>query len=197
MGRIDDQAKIRGFRVEPAEIESYLNQHPEVKASVVIVREDMPGDKRLVAYYVPAGNREQGTGNREQDAIQNSLREEQSSTKFKTQNSTPPLPTPHSPLPIRQYLSTKLPHYLVPSSFVQLKALPLTPNGKVDVRSLPVPSVESPQASYVAPLSETEVTLAAIFAEVLDAERVGLHDDFFELGGHSLLATQLVAQLLK
>ncbi|MEO1296206.1 MAG: phosphopantetheine-binding protein, partial [Cyanobacteria bacterium J06636_16] len=159
--RIDDQAKIRGFRVEPAEIESHLNQHPEVKASVVIVREDVPGDKRLVAYVVL-------------------------NSEFRIPNSE-----------FKKHLAEKLPHYLVPSAFVQLEALPLTPNGKVDVRSLPAPSIESPEANYVAPRSATEATLAEIFAQVLDAERVGVHDDFFELGGHSLLATQLVAQLLQ
>ncbi|MEL6383134.1 MAG: amino acid adenylation domain-containing protein [Cyanobacteria bacterium J06626_18] len=161
LGRIDDQAKIRGFRVEPAEIESHLNQHPEVKASVVIVREDVPGDKRLVAYVVL-------------------------NSEFRIPNSE-----------FKKHLAEKLPHYLVPSAFVQLEALPLTPNGKVDVRSLPAPSIESPEANYVAPRSATEATLAEIFAQVLDAERVGVHDDFFELGGHSLLATQLVAQLLQ
>ena len=97
----------------------------------------------------------------------------------------------------KKYLAEKLPHYLVPSAFVQLDSLPLTPNGKVDVRSLPAPLLESYRASYVAPRSATEVTLAEIFARVLDVERVGVHDDFFELGGHSLLATQLVAQLLQ
>ena len=161
LGRIDDQAKIRGFRVEPAEIESCLNQHPEVKTSVVIVREDASGDKRLVAYVV-------------------------SNFEFRIQNSE-----------FKKYLAEKLPHYLVPSAFVQLDSLPLTPNGKVDVRSLPAPLLESYRASYVAPRSATEVTLAEIFARVLDVERVGVHDDFFELGGHSLLATQLVAQLLQ
>ena len=169
LGRIDDQAKIRGFRVEPAEIESHLNQHPEVKASVVIVREDIPGDKRLVAYVV-------------------------SNSELRRA-----LPFPQGILnsEFKKHLADKLPHYLVPSAFIQLEALPLTPNGKVDVRSLPAPSVESPQANYVAPRSATEVTLAQIFAQVLDVERVGVHDDFFDLGGHSLLATQLVAKLLQ
>ncbi len=189
LGRIDDQAKIRGFRVEPAEIENQLNQHPDVKASVVIVREDLPGDKRLVAYVVKAeggrqkgiGNREQGTGNREQ---------EESLTTDRL--SHPPTPS----LPLRQFLSERLPHYLVPSTFVPLDALPLTPNGKVDVRSLPAPALESPTTTYVAPRSDAETALADIFSQVLSVERVGIHDDFFELGGHSLLATQLVAQLL-
>ena len=181
LGRIDDQAKIRGFRVEPAEIENQLNQHPDVKASVVLVREDVPGDKRLVAYVVKAEESFKFSVLSSQlDSTQNS--------KLKTQNS----PTPS----LRQFLADKLPHYLIPSVFVELGALPLTPNGKVDVRSLPAPTLESPEVSYVAPRSEVEITLADIFAQVLGVERVGIHDDFFELGGHSLLATQLVAQVL-
>ncbi|NEQ47684.1 MAG: amino acid adenylation domain-containing protein [Leptolyngbya sp. SIOISBB] len=215
LGRIDDQAKIRGFRVEPAEIENQLNQHPDVKASVVIVREDLPGDKRLVAYVVKAeggrqkgiGNREQGLGNREQAeaesfefSVLNSQFDTLQNSKLKTQNSSPHPPKPplsQAPTPsLRQFLSERLPHYLVPSTFVPLDALPLTPNGKVDVRSLPAPALESPETTYVAPRNEVETALAEIFAQVLSVERVGIHDDFFELGGHSLLATQLVAQLL-
>jgi amino acid adenylation domain-containing protein len=53
VGRIDDQIAIRGFRIEPCEIESALNSHPEVENSVAIAREDTPGDRRLVAYVAP------------------------------------------------------------------------------------------------------------------------------------------------
>jgi acyl carrier protein len=101
---------------------------------------------------------------------------------------------------IREHLSARLPAYLVPSSCVFLDALPLTPNGKVDRRALPAPGAGAgepvpPPNRYLAPRDGLEATLVGLWREVLEVDRVGMHDDFFELGGHSLSATRLVALL--
>ncbi len=94
------------------------------------------------------------------------------------------------------YLRKKLPDYMVPSSLVVMSGLPLTPNGKLDRKALPAPDdAGSRQESYVAPRTPVEEVLANIWGEVLDRDRVGVHDAFFELGGHSLLATQVVSRV--
>ena len=168
LGRVDNQVKIRGFRIEPQEVETVLCQHPGVRAGVVIVREDKPGEKRLVAYIVP----------NEEAAQQGSKN----------------LPNPQS---LRAFMREKLPEYLVPSAFVVLEDLPLTPNGKVDTHALPAPEQVLSKAEFIAPRTDIEAQLAAIYAQVLKLEKVSVDDDFFELGGHSLIATQLIAQALQ
>ena len=75
-----------------------------------------------------------------------------------------------------------------------LDALPLNANGKVDRKALPEPDLAS-GSQFEPPQGEVEKELAAIWAEVLEAEHVGRNDSFFERGGHSLLAVQVVARV--
>lgn len=98
---------------------------------------------------------------------------------------------------IRHFLQDKLPHYMIPALFIQLEILPLTANGKIDRRALPAPTNARPQLGqdFVAPRSALEEELAALLAEVLGLDRVGLRDNFFELGGHSLLLAQFHQRL--
>ncbi|GGM17167.1 non-ribosomal peptide synthetase [Streptomyces fumigatiscleroticus] len=98
------------------------------------------------------------------------------------------------PEAVRRELGRTLPDYMVPSAVVVLDALPLSPNGKVDRGRLPDPAPAEPAARHVAPRTATERTLAAIWADVLHVERVGVDDNFFALGGDSILSIQVVAR---
>ena len=91
---------------------------------------------------------------------------------------------------LREHLKATLPEHMVPAHQVFLESLPLTANGKLDRRALPSPDVTQLQQLFVAPQTPLEQDVAAIWADVLKLERVGLNDNFFELGGHSLLAVQ-------
>ncbi len=95
---------------------------------------------------------------------------------------------------LRQHLVAHVPDYMVPVAYVQLDALPLSPNGKLDRARLPAPGRERPEWAgvYEAPRGETEAVLSRIFAEVLDLEDLGRHDNFFDLGGTSLLAIRVL-----
>ena len=94
---------------------------------------------------------------------------------------------------LRQYLSQRLPDYMVPAAFMAIDAVPLTPSGKVDRKALPHPEITT-VAAYTAPRSETEKVLCAIFSEVLGIEKIGIHDNFFEAGGDSILALQVISK---
>ncbi|MDJ0382276.1 non-ribosomal peptide synthetase [Streptomyces sp. G-G2] len=157
LGRTDFQVKLRGFRIELGEIEEVLNGHADVGRAVAGVREDRPGDKRLVAHVMPAEGRTV------------------------------------DPAALRGHVADALPGYMVPAAFVVLDRLPLTPNGKVDRKALPAPEFRADEASG-SPRTEAEETLAALYAEVLGVERVGVDDSFFALGGDSILTIQLVSR---
>jgi amino acid adenylation domain-containing protein len=202
LGRIDHQVKVRGYRIESGEIETLLNSHPDVMTSLVIAREDVPGEKQLVAYCVPQKSEQRSASNPDEDggiellpsvddfsiyddllyqAMSNTIGSGQtraSSGKFKT------------------YLQEFLPDYMVPSVFVMMDALPLTPNGKVDRGALPAPDQVKPETTgeFVAPRNATEELLAGIWSEVLRVAEVGIHDNFFDLGGDSILSIQIIAR---
>ncbi|MBS0151276.1 MAG: amino acid adenylation domain-containing protein [Nitrospira sp.] len=96
---------------------------------------------------------------------------------------------------LRNRLSRALPEYMVPASIVVMESWPLTPNGKVDRAALPDPqNARTGSAGYVAPRNEVEATLAAIWADVLRIERIGIHDNFFSLGGDSIRSLQVIAR---
>ncbi|WP_416054933.1 amino acid adenylation domain-containing protein [Pseudomonas aeruginosa] len=92
---------------------------------------------------------------------------------------------------LRESLKRYLPDYMVPAHLMLLERMPLTVNGKLDRQALPQPDASLSQQAYRAPGSELEQRIAAIWAEILGVERVGLDDNFFELGGHSLLLLML------
>ena len=99
-------------------------------------------------------------------------------------------------LDFRSYLRSKLPDYMVPQHFVELESIPLTPNGKVNRNALPKPETDKAlEHRYVAPRTETEQTVAAIWQEVLHQEKVSVYDNFFAIGGHSLLSMQVIVKI--
>ncbi|MDJ0580940.1 amino acid adenylation domain-containing protein [Crocosphaera sp.] len=104
---------------------------------------------------------------------------------------------PILPETLREYLKTKLPDYMVPSTFLMLEELPLTPNGKVNRRALPTPDFTPTIKSYVPPQTATEQTIIDIWSASLGIETIGIYDNFFELGGNSLLATKVINRLSK
>jgi amino acid adenylation domain-containing protein len=97
---------------------------------------------------------------------------------------------------LREVLRKRLPEYMVPAAFVGLEDLPLTSNGKLDRDLLPAPDRgRDPVRRYVAPRTNAEERIAAIWARTLRLDRVGIHDDFFEIGGHSLLAVRVLDEM--
>lgn len=98
---------------------------------------------------------------------------------------------------LRRYLRDRLPEYMVPSAFMVVERLPLTPNGKVDRGALPEPAGDLPAGDQlsIAPHSEAERAVAAIWARILDLDQVGVRDNFFDIGGTSFKAVQVIEEL--
>jgi amino acid adenylation domain-containing protein len=153
LGRIDQQVKVRGIRVELGEIENRLLSHAKIEKAVVMAKKYKGDSVDLCAYFV-----------------------------------TEPLnESVLSINDIRQFLKEKLPDFMVPSYFKQLEDIPLTKHGKVDLNALPEigPGSIKSEIAYVAPVSDIEITIAGVWQDILQLEKVGIDDNFFDLGGNS------------
>jgi amino acid adenylation domain-containing protein len=174
LGRNDQQVKIRGFRIELGEIEARLLRHAQVKEAAVTLREDLPGEGRLVAYVVTRKEVLLDSGEVASGVEGASVSVEE----------------------LRTHLRSTLPQYMIPSAVVVLESLPLSANGKLDRRALPAPGLEAyVSGRYEPPQGDVEEILVGIWQELLRVERIGRYDNFFELGGHSLLIVQMMERL--
>jgi amino acid adenylation domain-containing protein/non-ribosomal peptide synthase protein (TIGR01720 family) len=164
LGRIDHQVKLRGFRIELGEIEAVLSRHPAVQEGVVVLREDVPGQKRLVAYVVP-----NSVGKNSNGSLSGGLRQYLAAQ------------LPDYMVPPVYVMLDAMP--LTPNSKVDRKALPAPDTQQVE-RS----------GDFVAPRSPNEELLAQIWCDVLQLDQVSITDNFFELGGDSILSIQIISR---
>lgn len=158
-GRIDHQVKLRGYRIEPGEIEQTLEKQDFIEKALVEVFTDSNEEKCLVAYYT----------------CWKDVDEQQ----------------------LRGKLAAFLPSYMLPSYFVRLTGFPLTLNGKIDRKVLPKPEANNDQRVSLAPGTETEARLMAIWNDVLGKEVADIRANFFEIGGHSLKGMQIITRISK
>lgn len=158
LGRIDNQIKLHGNRIELEEVEAIMRGHPEVSQAAVSIKSDSTLNQRLVGYIIPEGHRAPSTES------------------------------------LRQFLSTHLPDYMIPTVFVVLSALPLTHSNKLDRNALPAPTTQRPilEQEYAPARSKLEFRLTSTWKRVLNLETIGINDNFFDLGGNSILAMQLI-----
>jgi amino acid adenylation domain-containing protein len=223
LGRLDHQVKIRGQRIELGEIEAALRAVPGIQAAAVIAETSTSGAAaRLIAYYVAAASQSSDANDETSSAAFAVASGATSGTASgaasraasgaqsrepahhgpaaaedheRRASYTSSRPAPITEASLRQALREQLPDAMIPARFVRLAELPLTSNGKLDRRALPSPTAPpDDQTEYVAPRTPTEEMLAAIWADLLQLDRIGIHDNFFTSGGDSILAMRVVAR---
>ena len=175
LGRIDFQIKIRGFRIELGEIESTIQSIVGVKESVVLMREDVEHQKRLVLYIVL-----------ENKAIKSVIETAKQEIDRKKKMVTL----------CREICQSSLPDYMQPSQIIVLDNFPLTPNGKIDRKAFPIPEniAEKKLETNELPVGLFETQLADVWKDIFKVDPIGRNDNFFYLGGDSIISIQMVAR---
>ncbi|MGW6122045.1 amino acid adenylation domain-containing protein [Nocardia sp. NPDC055165] len=199
-GRGDQQVQLRGFRIEPGEIEAALLRVPGVGQSAVIVRADEHAGDRLIAYVVPATDAVDPN-----DAPTTVLPKPPVGARFGRgdsgagfdDDSTPAdlrVVAGLDPVEVRAAVAEFLTGYMVPDAVVVVAELPMTTNGKLDRAALPAPEFTA-ATTFRAPTTPIELSVAEVFATLLGVPEIGLDDNFFDRGGNSLLATRAIARI--
>jgi len=183
LGRIDDQVKLRGFRIELNEIIENINRISTVNASVVLLKKDNENKKYLVAYVVPKNNEKlKIVGNFNSPSVNNLKIFGGDMADAMAQK-------------IKESLLEKIPNYMIPSYFVFIDKIPLTLNKKVDRKTLLNLNVKDAKSvRYEAPKTDIEKKLCKIWQDIFGISQVGINEDFFTLGGDSIIAMQIVAK---
>jgi thioesterase domain-containing protein len=184
IGRIDNQVKVRGFRIELGEIEAVLEHQPRISQAVVVVREDSPGDQRLIA-YVTAQDRATPNPGALRKALLALLPEYMMPAAF-IQLDQFPL-TPNRKVDRRVLLS---PEYR-PRHTGDIAG----ENASGAAATLTLDEEDISAECYLLPSNHVELVMTEIWREVLGVDKISVLDNFFELGGHSLTATRLVSRL--
>ena len=165
-GRLDNQIKLRGLRIEIGEIESIMSDFEPINSLAVVVRKIKDND-HLCEYFTV--NDEYKVENLGPNEFSFDIEE------------------------LKSLLSEKLTYYMVPTVYMELDEMPQTLNGKTDLKNLPEPELIT---EYIAPENEVEAFFANTFAEVLGLDEVSVEDNFFEIGGTSLLVTKITMAAL-
>ena len=156
IGRIDNQVKVRGFRVELSEVNLAILKFDGIKECFSVVK-DINNEKLICTYF-------------------------SSNSKIDVKS-------------LRTFLKKQLPHYAVPSYFVELDVLPINANGKIDKNRLPEPQLENSKKDIILPRNDIDAKLIDLLKSLLNVNNISIDDDFFELGGDSLSAINFCSQV--
>ena len=169
VGRADHQLKLRGFRVEPGEIEAALTDHPQIEQALVVPQKEPATEMSLAAYFKPVANSAMATS-------------------FSSENV-------EAIRAIKEFLAQRLPAFMMPTHWVPVERFPLNANGKIDRGALPNFPELTISIPYRAPISQTEQTLVGFFEKVLRVQPISVEANFFDLGGTSLQASQIIHRI--
>lgn len=172
VGRIDNQVKVRGYRVELTEIENKLTMYKGISSALVQLvttkeSSTQGSNSQLVAWLITESEKQVYVGELARQ--------------------------------LKIFLKSNLPDYMIPKAFVFMSKWPLTLSGKIDIEALPQPDMLALQTGYVCPCNDIEAQLVGIFAQLLkiDSSKMSVTESYFELGVQSLMAIQLTVAINK